>query len=143
MNQIARAGVVLCIALAVVLGAVYLVRALSDFGDAASNNSSLSFSDREVAGGNGIVADQQAVYEAQGIIPRNARYRVVTGSLPKNATSLTLPFIESWYRYFLMPRRTAADARWIICYGCDVSKLGGAYVIAWQDDQGISIGRLQ
>ncbi len=143
MNQIARAGVVLCIALAVALGAVYLVRALSDFDEAASNNSSLSFSDREVAGGNGIVADQTAVYEAQAIIPRNARYRVVTGTAPKNATSLTLPFVESWYRYFLMPRRTAADARWIICYGCDVSKLGGRYSSVWQDDQGISIGRLQ
>ena len=66
MNQIARAGVVLCIALAVALGAVYLVRALSDFDEAASNNSSLSFSDREVAGGNGIVADQDRRIRGSG-----------------------------------------------------------------------------
>ena len=49
-------------------------------------------------------------------------------------TPLTLAFVETWYRYFLMPRRTAVDARWIICYGCEVSKLGRPYAILWQDD---------
>jgi hypothetical protein len=143
VNAVARTCVVLCIVLGVVLSAVYLHRALSDFDATASNNSSVSFSDREVAGGNGIVADQDAVYRAKAIIPRDARYRVVTGTAPKNATSLTFPFVESWFRYFLMPRRTAADARWIICYGCDVLKLGSPYAVLWEDGGGISIGRLR
>jgi hypothetical protein len=139
----ARAAVVFCVALSLTLGAIYFVRALSNFGDDASNNSSLSFSDREIAGGNGIVPDQEAVYEAQALIPRNGRYRIVTGSGLKNATSLTLPFVETWYRSFLMPRRPALGARWIICYGCDVSKLGGPYRRVWQDSDGISIGELR
>ena len=143
MNDIARGGVILCTGLSIVFGAIYFPRALSDFGDTTSNNASLSYSDREVAGGNGIVADQEAAYQAQAIIPRNAKYRVVTGSALKNPQPLTLAFAETWYRYFLMPRRTAANARWIICYGCEVSKLGGPYSILWQDDDGISIGRLQ
>lgn len=143
MNDIARGGVVLCVGLSIVFGAIYFPRALSDFDDTASNNASLSYSDREVAGGNGIVADQEAVYQARAIIPRNATYRVVTGSALKNPTPLTLAFVETWYRSFLMPRRTALDARWIICYGCEVSKLGGPYAVLWQDDDGISIGRLQ
>jgi hypothetical protein len=143
VNDIARGGVILCVGLSIVFSAVYFPRALSDFDDTASNNASLSFSDREVAGGNGIVTDQEAVYQARAIIPRNAKYRVVTGSALKNPTPLTLAFVETWYRYFLMPRRTAADAHWIICYGCEVSKLGGSYAILWQDDDGISIGRLQ
>jgi hypothetical protein len=143
VNDIARGGVVLCVGLSIVFGAIYLLRALSDFDDTASNNASLSYSDREVAGGNGIVADQEAVYQAQALIPRNAKYRVVTGSALKSPTPLTLPFVETWYRYFLMPRRTGVDARWIICYGCEVSKLGRPYAILWQDDEGISIGRLQ
>jgi hypothetical protein len=143
VNDIARGGVVLCVGLSIVFGAIYFPRALTDFDDTASNNASLSYSDREVAGGNGIVADQEAAYQAQAIIPRDAKYRVVTGSALKNPQSLTLAFVETWYRYFLMPRRTAGDARWIICYGCDVSKLGGPYAILWQDDDGISIGRLQ
>ena len=143
MIGIARAGVVLCVGLSVALSAIYLPRALSDFGDVASNNSALSFSDREIAGGNGIVVDQEAVYEARALIPHDGRYRVVTGSGLKNPTSLTLPFVESWYRSFLMPRRPAADARWIICYGCDVSKLGGPYRLLWQDADGISVGKLR
>ena len=143
MNDVARGGVVLCVGLSIAFGAIYFPRALSDFDGTASNNSALSFSDREVAGGNGIVTDQEAVYEARAIIPRNAKYRVVTGSGLKNSTSLTLEFVDSWYRYFLMPRRPAVGARWIICYGCDVSKLGGPYAILWRDDDGISIGRLQ
>jgi hypothetical protein len=142
MTGIARAGVVLCVGLSVTLGAFYLLRALADFEDVASNNSSLSFSDREVAGGNGIVIDQEAVYQAQALIPQNAKYRVVTGSGLKDMTSLTLPFVDSWYRYFLMPRRPSADARWIVCYGCDVSKLGSPYRVVWHDTDGISIGRL-
>jgi hypothetical protein len=143
MNDVARGGVVLCVGLSIGFGAIYFPRALSQFRDTAANNSALSFSDREVAGGNGVVADQEAVWEAQAIIPRSAKYRVVTGSGLKNATSLTLSFVDSWYRYFLMPRRPVADARWIICYGCDVSKLGGPYTVLWQDNDGISVGRLQ
>ena len=53
MNDIARGGVVLCVGLSIVFGAIYFQRALTDFHDTASNNSSLSFSDREIAGGNG------------------------------------------------------------------------------------------
>ena len=143
MNDIARGGVVLCIGLSIVFVAIYFPRALTDFHDTASNNSSLSFSDREIAGGNGIVADQEAAYQAQAIIPRNAKYRVGTDSALKNPTPLTLAFVETWYRYFLMPRRTGVDAHWIICYGCEASKLGRPYSILWQDDDGISIGRLQ
>jgi hypothetical protein len=143
VNDFARGGVILCVGLSIVFGAIYFPRALSDFDDTASNNTSLSFSDREIAGGNGIVADQEAAYQARAIIPRNAKYRVVTGSALKNPTPLTLAFVETWYRYFLMPRRTSAGAHWIICYGCEVSKLGGSYSILWQDDDGISIGRLQ
>jgi hypothetical protein len=31
----------------------------------------------------------------------------------------------------------------VICYGCDVSTLGGSYVVRWRDDEGISIGELR
>jgi hypothetical protein len=128
------------LAAAVVVGAVYYVKAIDQLGDRAHANSELSYSDREVAGGNSIVVDQEAANEAQVLIPRSATFRVrVAPDLP-NATSLTSTFAESWYRYFLMPRRPADDAHWVICYGCDTSELG-AYVVRWHDDQGISILR--
>lgn len=135
-------AVLLAVILATGFGVVYYAKALVHLDDVADANSALSFSDREIAGGNSIIINQQAAYEARALIPPSARYRFHTGSRLRNATDLTIEHVASWYRYFLMPRRPTADARWIICYGCDVSALPPTYSIRWQDDNGISIGRL-
>jgi hypothetical protein len=140
--SVAQLGVVLVVFVSSVFGLVYFVKALTRLDDVATANDMLSFSDREIAGGNSIVVDQQAAYQARALIPRSDSYRVVTGGTVKGATPLTLPFVESWYRYFLMPRRPAADARWIVCYACDVSKLSGPFTVIWRDKNGISIGRV-
>jgi hypothetical protein len=138
-----RLLVVAIVAACTVLGIVYFVKGMSDIGRVAGSNAALSYADRDIAGGNGIILDQQAAYEARAIIPRDGKYRVVTGSALVNPTSLTLLFVDAWFRYFLMPRRPAANAPWVICYGCDVSKLGGTYTVRWRDDSGISIGALR
>jgi len=140
MTRLAVAG---CVAITATSALVYLPRALSRLGDSASRNSALSFADREIGGGNSIVVDQNAAYEARALIPRSGTYRVVTGGRLRNATSLTGSFVEGWYRSFLIPRRPSPTARWIVCYGCDVSQLGAPYVARWQDDNGISIGQLK
>jgi hypothetical protein len=124
-------------------GIGYYVQALSHLGDTASANSRLSYADREIGGGNSIVVDQEAVYEARGLIPPSAHYRVVTGGRLRNATSLTGSFVDGWYRSFLIPRRPSPTARWVICYGCDIAALGGTYTVRWQDDNGISIGEVR
>jgi hypothetical protein len=125
------------------VGVVYLAKALSQFDDAAKANSALSYDDREIAGGNSVLVDQEAAYEARVLIPQRSSYRVVTGPLLRHEKSLTREHVESWFRYFLMPRRPRGDARWIICYGCDPSELQGTYTARWQDRNGISIGRLK
>jgi hypothetical protein len=119
---------------------VYYVKALNELDDRADANSALSFSDRLVAGGNAVVVDQEAATEADALIPRRADFRVVVGPLLRNRTPLTTKHVESWFRYFLLPRRPAANADWIICYGCDTRELRG-YAPRWRDKQGISIGR--
>ncbi len=139
---VAQVCVVVVVVASSALGLVYFAKGLSNLDQGATANSELSFSDREFSGGNGVVLDQQAAYAAEALIPRHANYRLLTGSGLKDPTSLTLPFVESWFRYFLMPRRPADDAQWIICYACDIPKLGGQYTPRWQDDRGISIGRL-
>jgi hypothetical protein len=135
-----RIPVVLAIGAALVVGSVFYAKAIAHLGDRADANSALSFSDREIAGGNSIVVDQAAANEAQILIPKTQTFRVRVGPGLREPTPLTSVFVESWYRYFLMPRRPADDARWIICYGCDTSELGG-YTPRWRDDRGISIGR--
>jgi hypothetical protein len=137
-----RAGAVLVSAAALVVACIYLPKALSRFGEVATSNSRLSYADREIAGGNSVIVDQNAAYEARGLIPSADTFRVRVGPAMKDATPLTLTHAESWFRYFLMPRRPSPRARWIICYGCDTTELGPSYRTVWRGESGISIGRL-
>jgi hypothetical protein len=138
-RRLSRAITVICLALVFSVVAVRYPKALSQLGDSASSNSSLSFEDREIAGGNGIIVDQRAAYEARALIPVTDSYRVVVGPNLQRKTELTEGFVTSWLTYFLMPRRPAEDARWVICYGCDLAMLGPSSEVRWQDDDGISI----
>lgn len=123
-----------------VIGLVYWVKGVLDLDDRATQNSSLSYADREIAGGNSVILDQDAAYRARALIPPGARYRVVTGSRLKNAGELTRRFVVDWFRYFLMPIRPGADARWIVCYGCDPPS---GYTARWTGEQGVSIGHVR
>lgn len=116
---------------------------MRELGEAATRNSALSFADREIAGGNSVVADQSAVYQARARIPEDDTYRVAVGAGFTGGSELTVPFVDSFYRYFLMPRRPADDAPWIVCYGCDLEQYGPRAKVVWKDDQGIAIVRLQ
>lgn len=139
---IARLGVILCLVVAVVFGVVYFVRAVDRLGDDAGRNAALNFDDREFAAGNSLVVDKRALYEARSLIPEDETYLVVAGPRVQGATELTQPYIDQFARYFLMPRRPATDARWILCYGCDVSELGGRFQVVWQNGTGIALGTI-
>jgi hypothetical protein len=134
-----RIGVVFLAAVSVVAVVVAFPDRVRDADRTASSNSSLSYADRDVAGGNALVVDQVAVYEARGQIPEGADYRVVVGTDYTGGTELTRPFVDSFYRYFLMPRRQTEDASWIICYGCDLGTYGSRAKVVWEGPEGISI----
>jgi hypothetical protein len=136
---IARLGVILCVAVALVLGLVFFVRAVDRLGDDAQRNAALNFDDREFAGGNSLVVDKRALYEARALIPEDGTYRVVTGPRVEGATELTEPYIDQFARSFLMPRRPAADASWVLCYGCERSALGDSAEVVWDNGAGISL----
>jgi hypothetical protein len=137
-----RVIVIIDVLLTCALVGAHYGTALSHLGDSASSNSSASFDDREIAGGNSIVVDQRAAYEARALIPVGSSYRVLVGKSLVERTQLTQDYIGSWLRYFLMPRRPAPNSHWVICYGCGSSTLGNRYEVVWQDRGGISIGRL-
>lgn len=138
---IARLGVVLCIALASGYGVVYYVKAIDRLWDDAARNAAANFDDREFAGGNALVVDKAALYEARALIPEDETYRVVAGPRVKGATELTEPYIDQYARSFLMPRRPSVAARWVLCYGCDVASLGDGFEVLWDNDAGILLGR--
>jgi len=139
---IARLGVVLCVAVALGFGLVYFAKAVDLLGDVANSNAALNFDDREFAGGNALVVDNAGLYEARAWIPENETYRVVAGPGVEGASVLTQDYIDQYARYYLMPRRPAPDARWIICYGCDPSELGEGFEILWDGESGILLGRV-
>lgn len=139
MRRIARAGVVACVALAVTFGLAYFVVTVDRLGDTANRNASTNFDDREFGGGNSLVVDKRALYEARALIPEEGTFHVVAGPGVEGATELTEPYIDQFARYFLMPRRPAADARWIICYGCDRATIDRPTEVVWDNGAGITI----
>jgi hypothetical protein len=140
-HTLTRAAVTAVVAVTAAVAAVYYVKAVSQLDDTAGSNSSLSYDDREIAGGNSLIVDQAAAYEARALIPPHATYRFEIGTRLRESTELT-KYAGDWFRYFLMPRRPDGNSQWVICYGCDTSALGASYVVRWRDEQGISIGEL-
>ena len=139
---IARLGVVICTAVALGCGVVYFVKAVDRLGDTARTNAAQNYDDREFAGGNSILVDKGVLYEAQALIPEDETYRVAMGPGVEGPTELTQSF-DQYARYFLMPRRPADDARWIICHGCDLSQFGNDLDVLWRNEGGIAFGRLR
>lgn len=136
-----RIGVLLLLATTVVAVVVAYPGVLRDLGDEAERNSAQSYSDREIAGGNGIVVEQAAVYEALALIPEDASYHVAVGP-DYVGEELTRDHVAGYYRYFLMPRRPAEAAPWVICYGCDLAEYGPDADVLWRGDEDVSIVRV-
>ena len=139
---VVRVGVVFLVVTATVAVLVRYPSLLRELDVGASRNSALSYSDREIAGGNGLVADQTAAYAARAIIPEDDDFNVVVDPGYAAGSDLTVDYVASYYRYFLMPRRLAEAAPWIICYGCDLGEYGSSAKIVWQGSDDISIVRV-
>ncbi len=133
---LARLGVAACVVVIVALGLAYFVRAVDRLGDAAGRNAGASFDDRELGGGTSLDVDAEALHEARSWIPEDGTYRFVASPDVREGTG-------QFVRYFLMPRRPDPDATWVICYRCDLSRLGGALQVTWRNDAGIAVGRLR
>jgi hypothetical protein len=141
-DGIVRTGVAFLVATALIAVAFAYPGVLRQAGRDATHNSELSYSDREIAGGNGLVADQVAVYAARALIPENDTYKVLVDPAYAGGGADTVQFVDSYYRYFLMPRRPAEGAQWIICYGCDLAPYGSRAQVLWEGDHDVSIARI-
>ena len=143
-DGIVRTGVVFLVACGAYRRRVRATRVCSgQAGRDATRNSALSYSDREIAGGNGLVADQIVVYAARALIPEDDTYQVVVDPGYQGGGPETIQFVDSFYRYFLMPRRPAEGAQWIICYGCDLAPYGSRAQVVWSGDDDVSIARMR
>ncbi|HEX4746058.1 MAG TPA: hypothetical protein VFU99_04160 [Gaiellaceae bacterium] len=138
-HGVVRIGVVFLVAATLVAVGIRYPALIGDLGDEASRSSDLSYSDREIAGGNGLVVDQTAVYAARALIPDDDTFNVVVNPAFEGGTPETVVHVAGYYRYFLMPRRMAESADWVICYACDWSAYGHGAEVVWEGTDGISI----
>ncbi len=136
-----RLGVLFVVGLAIAAAIRHYPGEIRALGETADANASLSYADRDVAGGNSVMPEQHAVYEIRGRIPAGDTYRVVVGPRQEGWTDLTEGSAEPFMRYWLMPRRPAADARWIVCVGCDPAAFPGA-AEEWSGEGGVRLLRL-
>jgi hypothetical protein len=141
-HGVVRLGVVLVVAVTAGAALLKYPALVRDLGEEASGNSALSYSDREIAGGNGLVADQTAAYAARALIPEDETFNVVVSPLFEGGSAETVQYVASYYRYFLMPRRMAEDARWVVCYACDRAVYGASAEVVWEGDEGVSVVRV-
>ena len=140
-HGVARLGVVLCVVCTLGFGIVYFAKAVDQLGDDAARNAATNYDDREFGGGNSVVPEKRALYEARAVIPEDETYRVVTGPRLEGGTELTGPYLEVYVRSFLMPRLPATDADWILCYGCELSELGVGADVVWRGEGGVALAR--
>lgn len=73
-------------------------------------------------------------------MPRDAAYGIVLGPRWDN---LDGQVAADFLKYFLLPRREvdADSARWVFCYGCDVSELGDGFEVLSRGRDRILFGR--
>jgi hypothetical protein len=140
-NGVLRLGVLLVVGLAVAAGLRHYPGEIRSLGNTARANAALSYADREAGGGNSVMPEQRALYEFRGRIPIGDPYRVVVGARQDGWTDLTEGSAEPFLRYWLMPRRSAADARWLVCVGCDPEDFPGAAEV-WSGEGGVRLLRL-
>ena len=125
----------------VVVAIAVLVRYPDAFRAANANaraNASLDLLDSQAGGGNSVIPDQRLLFEARALIPPDGTFAVAVGPRQDGWTDLTATYAETFLRYFLLPRRAAGDARWILCFACDRGGYRDGRVV-WEGEDGLSI----
>lgn len=134
-----RLAVLGCVALATTASLIRYPQALAELNRTARDNAALTYSDREFAGGNSVVPDQEELYQARARIPRESSYEVAVGEPIEGWSELTKDHVVGFTMYFLQPRRPKSGAPWVICFNCDRSRYPGKVV--WENEDAVSIIR--
>jgi hypothetical protein len=142
IESMSRLVTVGCVVAMLVALAVHYPDAFRDANRTARANASLDLLDREIGGGNSVIPDQGLLVHARGLIPENETFTVAVGPKQEGWTELTEGFAESYAKYFLLPRRAAVDAPWILCLACARAAYPAAEEV-WSGEDGLAILRLR
>jgi hypothetical protein len=89
--------------------------------------------------------------EALAVIPPDADYAVLmpatlADAAPYGINAITMGSGPAFLRYLLLPRwqvEDSAEARYVICFGCDTTAWDRRVVWLWRDEKGDSIGKVR
>lgn len=140
-RSFARGLVAICVVVTSVLGLVRMDEVMGLFDWRADRNAAQEYLEREYADG-GAVMQREVIEAARRFIPRDATYRVVVGPNLRNEGRFTRLVVADFLKTFLLPRRQAPDATWVICYGCDTDQLGGSFEVVVEGRDGVVLGRV-
>ena len=136
-----RLVVAFCLAVILIALGMRYPDAFRGLNATARANASLDWVDRQLGGGNSVLPSQSIAIEARGLIPESETFAVSVGEPREGWTELTVqPVVETYMRYWLLPRRLRPDASWILCFGCDRSAYADAKPV-WEGEDELSILR--
>lgn len=81
---------------------------------------------------------------ARRLLPSSARYAVLTGPEVRVSTPVTLVSVPTYSRFWLLPRREVPlrDAGWLLCFGCDESRLGVRLDVRYREADHLFVARI-
>jgi hypothetical protein len=140
-RELVRLGVLVCVAWATMMAALGIAVALEDLQDRAIANERRTMHDRTYPSWH-AVGPTSVLEDARRSMPEDATYQVVVGRNPPGVywSVAAGRFLSG----FMLPRRqtTSESARWVFCYACDISALGGRFEPVSQKP-GLVFGRLE
>lgn len=137
----ARVLVAVCIVVAGGWGLLRMDEVMGLFDWRADRNAKQTYLDREYSDG-GAVPNRAVVEAARRTIPAEEPYRVVLGPRLESEGRFTQLVVADFLKYFLLPRRQAAGAEWVLCLGCDPDTLGGSFEVLADGGDGVLFGRI-
>jgi hypothetical protein len=134
----------LVVVVATVNAVVYLPATFRSIDGKLRDNGTTALGDRELAGAHGVDISRTYLVAAKRLLPRSARYAVLTGPEVHVSTPITLVSVPTYSRFWLLPRRQVPlpEAGWLLCFGCDESRLGVRLDVRYREGEHLLIARI-
>jgi hypothetical protein len=138
---VTRAGVVVCVAAACLLGAGRLDDAVAVFDYQADANVAATFNERTYPTIEFLPEGARVMEDARLWMPEDARYRVLHG--PGLDGDWKPRSLSTFLTVLLMPRRETQleSAPWVFCYRCPPSLLGPEHEVLSDSGRGLQFAR--
>jgi hypothetical protein len=94
----------------------------------------MSVVDRKLVVASNYAISPAFILNSERLVPLHSTYSLVTGVHIENVVPTGLGGVRFVSRYLLLPREmtTTARAKWLLCYGCEQSRLRARIKVVWR-----------